>query len=361
MKYPISQIDFHQDFASFVELSQQIYGEKAVTDEAMYRWLFANNRYNPQGTHFFHIAKDGERVVASDCLLPVPLVIHGQRFLAAWSVKTMTHPSYQRQGIFKAMTEYNISRARELGIDLILGFANANSFPGYKKFGWDILFERRAVVRPLDIKRSLAKRKLFKPFALIGNTLYQAYDRKRISALRKKTGEFSAEILPAAPDCIQEIWAKMEAAVPMLIERDWAYLNWRYNQRPRQDYKFVLAREEGKPEAMLIFRTSAVNSSCIIIDYIGAPKSRALPALFSKTIDYCLQKDIRYLINSSSILFDNHLIKNFGFKHLAAPMANNMFIACRLNDAIDLDSLHEETNWFFSYGDSELDIDLQPS
>jgi len=211
MRYQISQLDFDTDFASFIELSHSIYGIKAVTDEAMYRWLFEQNIYNPNGVHLFHVAKDGDKVVASDCLMPVPLIIKGQKFLAAWSIKTMTHPDYQRQGIFRAMTEHNISRAKELGIDLILGFANANSFPGYTKFGWDVLVERRAVVRPLDIKYTLAKRKVFKPFAEIGNKLYKSYDSRRISALNKRVGEFPPNILTTLPESCQDIWLKMQS------------------------------------------------------------------------------------------------------------------------------------------------------
>lgn len=358
MKYPISQLDFDRDFPSFVELSHAIYGEKAVSDEAMYRWLFEKNIYNPKSTHLFHVAKDGDRVVASDCLMPVPLMIQGRKYLAAWSIKTMTHPDYQRQGIFRAMTEYNYAKAKELGIDLILGFANSNSFPGYEKFGWDVLVERRAVLRPLDIEKSLAKRSFLKPLARIGNALYRAQDKRRITALAAKAAGYSTEILSQAPDADAAIWPNMLAQVPVLVERDNAYLNWRYNQRPRQDYHFVLAR--GKETAVLVFRISAANKSCIIIDYVGSPHSEALPALFHKTILYCLEKDIRYIINSSGSMFDNHLMQNFSFKHLAAPMANNMFIACRLNQEISLPALQKETNWFYSYGDSELDIDLQP-
>jgi len=312
VKYPISQLDFDRDFASFVDLSHAIYGEKAVSDEAMYRWLFERNIYNPNG-HLFHVAKDGDRVVASDCLMPIPLVIQGKKCLAAWSIKTMTHPDYQRQGIFRAMTEYNIARAKEAGIDLILGFANANSFPGYAKFGWDILVERRAIVRPLDIKRSLAKRKPLKLFAGIGNALYKTYDSRRIKALAAQAGMFSTEILTSAPDADTDVWPAMQAAFQVLVKRDNAYLDWRYNQRPRQDYKFILASRQGKAEAILIFRTSEANGSCIIIDYVGTPQSEALPALLYKTIQYCREEDLRYIINSSGSVFDKYLVNTSGF------------------------------------------------
>lgn len=360
MKYPISQLDFERDFVSFVDLSHAIYKDNAVTDEAMYRWLFEKNIYNPQGAHFFHVAKDGDRVVASDCLMPVPLQIKDKKYLAAWSIKTMTHPEYQRQGIFRAMTEHNIARARELGIDVILGFANANSYPGYKKFGWDVLVERRAVIRPLDIKNSLAKRKVLGSFAGVGNSLYKNMDRRRLASLASKAGSYTAEIYPLAPQSSHGIWPQMQATVPVLVERDFKYFEWRYNQRPGQDYKYVVARSKDSAEAMLVFRHNHSNSSCIIIDYVGALHSEALPALMLTTIQHCLAHNLRYIINSSGSVFDDYLNDHFGFKYLTAPLANNMFIACRLNEEIALESLQEETNWFYSYGDSELDIDLQP-
>lgn len=357
MKYPISQLDFQGDFAGFVQLSRAIYGRRAVTDKAMYQWLFSENIFNPQGGHLLHIARDKDKVIASDGLLPVPLRIAGKRYLAAWSVKTMTHPDYQRQGIFRAMTEYSLARAKELGIHLILGFANSNSYPGYEKFGWDFLLERRAVLRPLDIQANISRLPLLKPLAGIGNCLYQSWDKGRIAALAKEAGHVETAILPAAPSSVEVIWSQMQDSFAVLVERSYPYLRWRYNQRPRQDYKFVLARDRDKPLAMLVFRITD-RGSCIIVDYVGAPRSPGLPALVYKTIQYCRDKGIRHILNSSGSVFDNCL-RQFAFKPLRAALANNMLIACPLED-IDLTPLTTEANWFFSYGDSELDIDLQP-
>lgn len=360
MKFPISQLDFDRDFASFADLNLAIYGAKAVTDESVYRWLFLHNHYNPGGRHFLNVAKDGAKVVASDCLLPVPLRILGKNYLAAWSIKTMTHPDYQRQGIFRAMTEFNISQAKAAGIDIILGFANANSFPGYEKFGWDVLVERRAVIRPLDIRSTLAKRKILLPMAGIANAVYKVYDRRRINGLREKAGMYATDMASKLPKSGKDIWPRLQSGFPILVAREGEYLEWRYNQRPRQDYKYIIARGREKTESLLIIRTSAATKSCIIIDYVGPSQSDTMAALIFKTMRYCQDSKLRYIINSSGSVFDSLLTENFGFKYLSAPLANNMFIACRLNDSIDLEALKKETNWFYSYGDSELDIDLQP-
>lgn len=360
MKFPITQLDFDKDFPSFVDLSMAIYGDKAVTDIELYKWLFAENIFNPQGNHFFHVAKDGDKVIASDCLLPIPLVIHGQDYMAAWSIKTMTHPDYQRQGIFRAMTEHNIAKAKELGIDIILGFANANSFPGYEKFGWDVLVERKAVIRPLDIRRTLAKRRFIKPFAGLGNSMFRFVDSRRLAAMRRETQGYVTEISRSMPDAIDQIWPGMISAFPVMVKRNKEYLNWRLNRRPRHDYHFVLASFQDNPESMLIFRLNPSNGSCIIIDYVGPHQEKALSAVLLASIEHCLTKNIRYIFNSSGSRFDDILINN-GFKSLPTQLTNNMFIARRLNDSIDLEMLRNEKNWFYSYSDSELDIDLQPN
>lgn len=356
MKYPITPLDFARDFDSFVQLSRAIYGDNAVTDQDMYRWLAPGNIYNPGGQHLFHVAKDGDKVVASDCLQPAPLIIKGKRYLAAWSIKTMTHPDYRRQGIFTAMTQFNIAKARETGVDVILGFANANSFPGYKKFGWDVLFERRAVLRPLDIREPLRRKIKLNVAATLLNSGFRAWDSLRRGRTKIHTISHHNQV----PQESQALWPAMEEDFPVLVERVWSYLDWRYNQRPRHDYQALLAKKKNKPAGLLIYRFRAANSSCILVDYVGPADLAVICDLMLALAEISLKHNIRYIISSSGETFDTLLEKKLHFRRLAAPMANNMFIACILNPQLDRDALAETANWFYSYGDSELDIDLQP-
>lgn len=356
MEYQFEPMNFQRDFAGLVELSRAVYGSRAVSDEALYQWLFVENIFNPQRTHLFHVARYKGRVIASDGLLPVPLFIAGKEYLAAWSVKTMTHPDYRRRGLFRNLTEYSLQRGKALGIQVVLGFANASSYPGYEKFGWMPLLERQAVLRPLDIKKSLTRRIFLKPVAAIGNTLYQQWDGKRIAALSKQIDSIQTVILPAAPPSVDDLWARMKGDFTVLVGRSYPYLRWRYNQRPGQDYRFVIAYRGKITLAMLVFRITD-RGCCLIVDYLGPAKSPALPALLHKTIHHC-QGKVRHILCSSGSLFDGHL-SQFGFRPLSAPLANNMFIACPLAN-LDLTPLMGSENWFFSYGDSELDIDIQP-
>lgn len=356
MSYPILRLDFDRDFAGYVRLSQAVYGARAVTDPALYRWLFEDNPFNP-AEHFFHIAKDGPEVIASDGLVPIPLAIEGKNYLAAWSIKTMTHPHYQRQGIFRAITEFGLDRAKTSGLNLVLGFANSQSFPGYEKFGWNLLLERRAVIKPLDIERALLKRFALKSLARAGNSLFRGWDKRRIKALAQESDSFEIAITAVAPSCLDDLWQQMKGAAPVQVIRNCEYIDWRYNRRPHQDYRFALASKCGQPQALLIFRETS-KKSCLLVDYVGAPQSAALAPLVLCTITHCRERGLQYILSSAGISFDRSL-KLFGFKRLTTALVNNMLIACPLGQ-LALAPLRSENNWFFSYGDSELDIDLQP-
>jgi hypothetical protein len=56
--------------------------------------------------------------------------------LAAQSADTMTHPGYRMKGIFMELSNKTFELCRQLGIRLVFGFPNQNSYHGALKLGW---------------------------------------------------------------------------------------------------------------------------------------------------------------------------------------------------------------------------------
>jgi hypothetical protein len=57
--------------------------------------------------------------------------------LAAQSADTMTHPHYRYKGLFVELANLTIQLCRDNGIELLFGFPNQNSLPGFiNKLGW---------------------------------------------------------------------------------------------------------------------------------------------------------------------------------------------------------------------------------
>jgi hypothetical protein len=69
-------------------------------------------------------------------VFPVLLKSQNNFILAAQSGDTVTHPNYQRKGLFKLLHEETMKLCKELDVKLIFGFPNLNSYPGFIKFGW---------------------------------------------------------------------------------------------------------------------------------------------------------------------------------------------------------------------------------
>ena len=63
--------------------------------------------------------------------------VDGKRITVAQSADTMTHPQYQGKGLFVTLAKKTFELALQDGCDLIFGFPNGNSLPGFvKKLNW---------------------------------------------------------------------------------------------------------------------------------------------------------------------------------------------------------------------------------
>jgi GNAT superfamily N-acetyltransferase len=72
-------------------------------------------------------------------VFPIRFKLNGRIILAAQSGDTMTHKNHQRKGLFVKLAEMTYDLARSEGIELIFGFPNENSLPGFiKKLNWTI-------------------------------------------------------------------------------------------------------------------------------------------------------------------------------------------------------------------------------
>lgn len=72
-------------------------------------------------------------------VIPAIIQLDGETILAAQSADTMTHPQYQRQGLFYQLAMKTFELARKEGIRFVFGFASTNSLPGTIKLGFQIM------------------------------------------------------------------------------------------------------------------------------------------------------------------------------------------------------------------------------
>lgn len=85
-----------------------------------------------------YIAYDSESVPAAYYgVFPCLLTFKGEKILAAQSADTMTHTNHRGKGLFIKLAQETFCLAKEEGIELIFGFPNKNSYPGFvNKLAW---------------------------------------------------------------------------------------------------------------------------------------------------------------------------------------------------------------------------------
>jgi hypothetical protein len=64
-------------------------------------------------------------------VFPTLLSYNGNTYLVAQSGDTMTHPKHQKKGLFVKLANLTFQFCNENGIELIFGFPNENSYPGF--------------------------------------------------------------------------------------------------------------------------------------------------------------------------------------------------------------------------------------
>ena len=85
-----------------------------------------------------YIAKDRSIPAAYYGVFPIRMHYDSLDLLVAQSGDTMTAPSYQKKGLFTKLAKKTYEISKNRGIELIFGFPNTNSYPGFKsKLEWE--------------------------------------------------------------------------------------------------------------------------------------------------------------------------------------------------------------------------------
>lgn len=359
----IKNLDLDKEFESYEELSLLSFGEGVNQSLAMYRWLFDENPYNPRGQNMMYVMKEGEQIIGSDGLLPFELQVGDRTVLSAHSVKSMTHPDFKRQGIFKTMTLNSLAKAKEHNLSVVIGLANKASYPAYEKFGWPTLYERDIYIRPINIYNPLRKKLKLSFLAGIGATAFLAYDGIRLWLKKAKVKKYRAKMHIEVPESAGACFDRYRTHFKIMIVRDYKYLNYRYNKRPDVKYDTITIEDENdQVVAFAVLRVVKLAHSTMVsvAENFANPKDeKAVEALTNAMIEYACTKKADYIVASCG----KHepfprIFRAFGFQTNKKPLSNNMMIACATSDSFDMHALAGYENWFITQGDGETELDF---
>jgi GNAT superfamily N-acetyltransferase len=237
------------DLPPVLELMRESLGEKAVLQRTpeLFSWKHLDN---PFGRSLMLVAEDPEGIVGFRAFMRWELgTPAGDLLRCVRPVDTATHPRARRQGVFRRLTEAAVERAREAGVHLIFNTPNPQSGAGYLKMGWQQVGVIGAMVRPLRLRRFLAKSD--RPPTVEGGSVWgerEATDREPLG-LR----------------------------TPRSVE----YLKWRFGMHPTARY-FVSQTADGSV-AVLRSNLRANRAELVVSDLFGSNAAAALRSVAGNT------------------------------------------------------------------------------
>ena len=183
-----------------LELFKQVFDRELPL--SFWHWRF---RDNPFGAGIIKLLLDGEKLIGHYAVSALQLLIDGQETPAVFSMTTMVHPDYRRQGIFPYLANQVYIEAARQGYRLVYGFPNKNSVHSFtQKLGWS------------DFGTMTA---------LVGNITDLGSHR---------------DFTVCQPDCYVEEWlgdfTKLDSESRIHVPRSAKYLQWRYHDCPIINY-----------------------------------------------------------------------------------------------------------------------------
>jgi hypothetical protein len=232
---------------------------QAAAKRATFDWQFCDNPHNDGRSPFFLAIADAE-VVGVNGMMPIRIIHRGAHRMAGWSCDSRVSDRFRGRGIVVELV-----RRQQDEVGIMLGYGITDSMDrALTKVGWDTSRELAAYffyAHEPGAKGALKN---------LRTRIYRASGRIFRRAVAEITVQSNADFGPE----VDELWARSAPTYCGAVERDAAYLNWKYRRHPQLSYCWYAARQQGKLVGLLVARPEAHAS--VIVDYCGPLADDAL-------------------------------------------------------------------------------------
>lgn len=295
------------------------------------------------------IDKEIDKVAAVYAVSPVHFQIGGSKMLACQSLDTMTDVDYRGKGLFVKLAKDVYEKATEDGLKLVYGFPNGNSIHGFvKKLEWQVLDPVPFLIKPLNSSYFTKK---IKPLAWLPNVKIAFSGKKNTHIRIENNKEFPVEV--------NKIWGQFSKNIEVSVCRDKAYLDWRYLQKPDEDYQILHAyTEDNKYIGLMVYCIKEKHGGKIayIMEYLFDPEfEKQAGELMKVALNNCILSKADCILSwclEHSPNFGHH--KKFGFFNMPEKLRPiELHFGVRAFDQSLANLINDRRNWYLSYSDSD--------
>jgi hypothetical protein len=217
-----------------------------TSKERIFDWQFGRNPHD-DGRDPFLIAELGPgRPVAINGLMPARVRFQGEGFIACWSCDTFVDPEVRAFGVATELGQ-RVSRTAPLVLELSHG-------------------DRDSPVSGRPVPRLVFHAAERGPIGAV-KTACSRVASLRAFGMSSRRCEVTSGPDPRTSSQIDELWRFCAKGYPRAIERDAAYLRWKFAEHPERAYLWYSLRSRHQLEGLVIGRHDPYESA--IVDYCG--------------------------------------------------------------------------------------------
>ena len=302
-----------------------------------------------------HVLMDGDIVAGTLGYMPVDFLVGGKRMQARYTHDLLVDPEYRGGGLGKVI----VGHARELG-DFFPGgmWMTGACWKIHQTTGFDDVTELVTYTAVLDPASFTARRNFSPVKAVVGRA---GLGVKRLQALqraRKMVGSARSTIasMDRMDPALDAAWLELAKTYDITRVRDAGYINWKYMDHPRLQYRLVVAMQGGKPSGYLIWRAAPkdyAEQRAVIADFLVArDDTRTLEEMVSRVLLDASAEGIDAVAIISTQSFAVAALQKLGF---VAGGSRNAWVIANWKDVMPAEWVTDLNRWHMCMGDSDGD------
>ena len=317
------------------------------------QWLHQRNLAN---TNIIYYAMKREAVAAIYTAIPLIFSIDGKKKIALQSIDTITDEAHRGKGLFPKLASRLFGDAEKNEFELVYGFPNENSAPGFfKKLQWASFGEAPFLIKPLGLLYFIKK------FFKNQKEASASGDENVDYSIPPKT-ELQKNIFIKQLHSFEEdydlIWKKAVKKIGVCVDRSAAYMNWRYVEKPGEQYAKCGIYIDDQLKGVIVFTIKNKHDGRIgyIMELIyeeafaevGVMLLKYATKVFkTENVDTALAWCFPHSFNYKSFTQSGYFNLPIKFR------PQHLFLGVRALNDQEKNFIENYTNWYISYSDSD--------
>lgn len=315
--------------------------------DAWFDWLFVENPFLPDPPML--VADRGGRIAGIRPVIDVPLRGEGQSIGGTLFTNGMVHPDDHGKGVYSALVDASLSRARNRNRKLVFAFANENSGPVLAHWGWTAVGTVPKWYRVHRPDAIVSDHRLARVIGSVGGPVLRSVLRAMSPSVRSDVDV--RRVGNPSPSTIARL-AREQTVRPLHVERTGQFYRWRLAS-PLLDMTTYVASIDGRDRAAIITRDRDIAdaSAVQLFDLVGpgAEDGALMATLVNAILEATAETPI---VTAPGTVWRSASFRRWGFvsneSRLASVTGVGGFTLFVKSLAGDVDAVADLRSWSFA-------------